>query len=189
MAKSKNPRLCQLTTPFEKDTTLSWQKEYPRPQLKRQNWQSLCGPWQLSVKAPNGTVTALGDITVPYPPESRISGIMRPLAEDEQYIYEKTFVLDNTYADKKVLLHFGAVDTHCTVFVNGKKVGEHKGGYLPFTFDITSFVLDGENDLSMLALGHSIAMGNALDTVKAQCEFVTDTNEEDGIANFIEKHL
>ena len=48
---------------------------------------------------------------------------------------------------------------------------------------------DGENDLSMLALGHSIAMGNALDTVKAQCEFVTDTNEEDGIANFIEKHL
>ena len=147
MAKSKNPRLCQLTTPFENDTTLSWQKEYPRPQLKRQNWQSLCGPWQLSVKAPNGTVTALGDITVPYPPESRISGIMRPLAEDEQYIYEKVFILDNTYADKKVLLHFGAVDTHCTVFVNGKKAGSHSGGYLPFTLDITCLAAVGENTL------------------------------------------
>ena len=72
---------------------------------------------------------------------------MRPLAEDEQYIYEKTFILDNTYAGKKVLLHFGAVDTHCTVFVNGKKAGSHSGGYLPFTLDITYLAAEGENTL------------------------------------------
>ena len=149
MAKSKNPRLCQLTTPFEKDTALSWQKEYPRPQLKRENWQSLCGQWHLSVKSPDGTTAALGDITVPYPPESRISGIMRPLAEDEQYIYEKTFVLGDTYAGKKVLLHFGAIDTHCTVFVNGRKAGSHSGGYLPFTLDITTLAAEGENTLAV----------------------------------------
>lgn len=147
MAKSKKPRLCQLTTPFESDTALSWQSEYPRPQLKRELWQSLCGSWQLSVKNAAGDISKLGDINVPYPPESRISGIMRPLAEDEIYIYQKMFSIDSTCSDKKILLHFGAVDTHCTVFVNGKKAGSHSGGYLPFTFDITDLVTVGENTL------------------------------------------
>ena len=149
MAKSKNPRLCQLVTPFEKDTALSWQREYPRPQLKRDNWQSLCGQWQLSVKSAHSGICALGDITVPYPPESRISGIMRPLAEDEQYIYKKAFTVDDTYSGKRVLLHFGAVDTHCTVFVNGKNAGSHSGGYLPFTLDITDLVTAGENTVTV----------------------------------------
>lgn len=150
MAKSKNPRLCQLKTPFEDNSKLSWQKEYPRPQLKRNNWQSLCGSWQLSVKTADNRTTDLGDIIVPYPPESRISGIMRLLAENEQYIYNNTFALDGDCRDKKILLHFGAVDTHCTVFVNGRKAGSHSGGYLPFSLDITHLVFtDKENTITV----------------------------------------
>ena len=139
MAKTKNPRLCQLETPFETNSSLSWQSEYPRPQLKRENWLNLCGVWQLAVKKAD-CETPLGDITVPYPPESRISGIMRQPAEDEQYIYRRSFDLAEDLNGKKVLLHFGAVDQQCTVFVNDKKVGEHIGGYLPFSFDVTGFV-------------------------------------------------
>lgn len=150
MAKSKNPRLCQLQTPFEKDNSLSWQSEYPCPQLKRENWQSLCGNWQLDVKTAGGSIDALGSITVPYPPESRISGIMRQLAEDEQYIYSKAFTLADYTCGGRVLLHFGAVDTHCTVYINGHKAGSHSGGYLPFTLDITDFVAaDKENILTV----------------------------------------
>ncbi|MBQ7283873.1 MAG: glycoside hydrolase family 2, partial [Oscillospiraceae bacterium] len=149
MAKSKNPRLCQLETPFEKESTLSWQSEYPRPQLKRENWQNLCGLWQLSVKKENtDTEEPLGNITVPYPPESRISGIGRALAEDEQYIYRRTFDLEN-FDGKKVLLHFGAVDQHCKVFVNDSFAGEHIGGYLPFTLDITALAKEGSNSLTL----------------------------------------
>ena len=150
MAKSKNPRLCQLKTPFEDNSKSSWQKEYPRPQLKRDNWQSLCGSWQLSVKTADNRTTDLGDIIVPYPPESRISGVMRLLAENEQYIYNNTFALDGDCRDKKILLHFGAVDTHCTVFVNGLKAGSHSGGYLPFSLDITHLVFtDKENTITV----------------------------------------
>ncbi|MBE6895025.1 MAG: glycoside hydrolase family 2 [Ruminococcaceae bacterium] len=146
MAKSKNPRLCQLETPFETDTALSWQSEHPRPQLKRDSWQNLCGQWQLSVKTANSTEQSLGEIAVPYPPESRISGIMRPLAEDETYIYTKIFSLES-FKDKKILLHFGAVDQQCKVFVNEIFAGEHTGGYLPFTFDITEYAVMGQNTL------------------------------------------
>ena len=149
MAKSKNPRLCQLVTPFETDSSLSWQSEYPRPQFKRDNWLNLCGQWQLSVKSTDKE-TALGNITVPYPPESRISGIMRQLADDEQYIYRTSFALNSSFANKKVILHFGAVDQQCKVFVNDSLAGEHIGGYLPFDFDITNLVFtDKENTITV----------------------------------------
>ena len=149
MAKSKNPRLCQLHTPFEADGVCAWQKEYPRPQLKRDDWQSLCGVWQLAVKKAD-CETPLGDITVPYPPESRISGIMRQLADDEEYIYRRSFTLDEKAQGRKILLHFGAVDQQCKVFVNNSPAGNHIGGYLPFTLDITNLVFaDRENTITV----------------------------------------
>jgi len=107
MAK-KVSRTCQLTTPFEQNTVLNWQ-EYPRPQFKRDSYISLCGVWQLAVKKAN-EVTPLGDVTVPYPPESRISGIGRNLEKGEQYIYTKKFNIEDTFNVGKVLLHFGAAD-------------------------------------------------------------------------------
>ena len=142
MAK-KNVRTCQLETPFEKNSTLTWQ-EYPRPQLKRDSYISLCGDWQLSVKK-DSTVSLLGNITVPYPPESRISGIGRALGAEENYLYKKIFNIDGGFNKGRILIHFGAVDQIAKVWVNNSFVGEHIGGYLPFTFDITEFVTVGEN--------------------------------------------
>ena len=166
MAK-KTPRTCQLETPFENDTQFSWQ-DYPRPQLKRDSYLSLCGSWQLSVKKYAVAISSmaadtpwyqyqsgkfdieqLGCICVPYPPESRISGIERPLADNETYLYTKQFVLEDSFINDKVLLHFGAVDTSALVMVNGKIAGDHRGGYLPFTLDITALVKTGENTITV----------------------------------------
>ncbi len=140
---SKKSGLCQLPTPFESDSTRSWE-EYPRPQMKRKSYISLCGEWDLSVLK-NGQEAPLGKITVPYPPESRISGINRPLAKDEQYVYEKKFILSDDFNKGHVILHFGAVDCFADVRVNGTPVGGHNGGYLPFSFNITKHVQAGEN--------------------------------------------
>ena len=165
---NKTPRICQLETPFEKDTQFSWQ-DYPRPQLKRDSYISLCGVWQLSVKKYKVKVkqysrfagfareyqsydfeqTELGGIMVPYPPESRISGIERPLAENETYLYTRQFTLAEEFINDKVLIHFGAVDTNTVVMVNGRLAGVHRGGYLPFSFDITELIAAGENTITV----------------------------------------
>lgn len=165
---NKTPRICQLETPFEKDTQFSWQ-DYPRPQLKRDSYISLCGVWQLAVKKYKVKVkqysrfagiareyqtddfeqTELGGIMVPYPPESRISGIERPLGENETYLYTRQFTLTEEFINDKVLIHFGAVDTNTVVMVNGKLAGVHRGGYLPFSFDITELIAAGENTITV----------------------------------------
>ena len=165
---NKTPRICQLETPFEKDTQFSWQ-DYPRPQLKRDSYISLCGVWQLSVKKYKVKVkqysrfagfareyqtddfeqTELGGIMVPYPPESRISGIERPLGENETYLYTRQFTLDEEFINDKVLIHFGAVDTNTVVMVNGRLAGVNRGGYLPFSFDITELIVAGENTITV----------------------------------------
>ncbi|MBQ6851345.1 MAG: glycoside hydrolase family 2 [Oscillospiraceae bacterium] len=167
MAKT-TPRTCRLTTPFENDTQFSWQ-DYPRPQLKRDSYLSLCGTWQFAVKkyevkirtysrfaeghfeyeTGNFNLSQLGEITVPYPPESRISGIERQLEEDETYLYTRQFTLAESFIKDKVLLHFGAVDTNAVVMINGQLAGTHRGGYLPFTLDITHCVKAGENTITV----------------------------------------
>lgn len=167
MAKN-TPRTCRLTTPFENDTQFSW-RDYPRPQLKRNSYISLCGIWQLAVKkyevkvrkysrfadrrkeyeTDKFTLTQLGEITVPYPPESRLSGIERQLEENETYLYTRQFTLTEDFISDKVLLHFGAVDTNTVVMVNGNLAGTHRGGYLPFTLDITDHIKTGENTITV----------------------------------------
>ncbi|MBQ9845093.1 MAG: glycoside hydrolase family 2 [Oscillospiraceae bacterium] len=142
MAK-KTVRTCQLETPFEKNSEFSWQ-EYPRPQLKRNSYISLCGEWQLSLKKDN-TTGLVGSITVPYPPESRISGIGRPLGNGEKYLYKKVFNIEKSFIRDRVFIHFGAVDQLAKVWINNQFVGEHIGGYLPFSLDITEFITAGEN--------------------------------------------
>ena len=156
----KEIRLCDLTTPFEEDRDRNWE-EYPRPQMKRDSYKSLCGEWQLLVDK-QGVQTELGNIQVPYPPESRISGINRQLEQGERYIYRKTFELEENFNRGRILLHFGAVDQIARVFVNDKLVGEHIGGYLAFSFDITEFVSVGENALQVEVtdeLDHELAYG------------------------------
>jgi len=145
-AGKKQPRLCRLTTPFEGGDPAAWE-EYPRPQLRRQSYRSLCGSWELHlVKGEKST--PLGTICVPFPPESDLSGVGRTLERGERYRYEKTF-LPPEGEGGRVLLHFGAVDQIAKVSVNGCFAGEHTGGYLPFTLDVTSLLQEGENTLTV----------------------------------------
>ena len=148
-AKKKTPTLKKdLKTPFEESSNTNWADEYPRPQLKRDSYMSLCGKWDLSV-IKNDKVEPLGKITVPYPPESRISGIERELKKGEKYLYEKKFTLPEEMHGKSVILHFGAVDQIAIVSLNGRFVDAHEGGYLPFEVDITNHICDGENTLTV----------------------------------------
>lgn len=143
---SKKVRTVDLTTPFENNTETSWKSEYPRPQMKRASFFSLCGEWDLFVKV-GEKEDLIEKIEVPFVPESRISGIGRALKKGEKYVYQKSFVLCEGLENKRLLLHFGAVDQIATVWLNGKIIGEHTGGYLPFSFDITDRLTDGENIL------------------------------------------
>lgn len=117
--------------------------EYPRPQLERSSWLNLNGSWQYAI-APksqiNAPATYAGNILVPYPVESALSGVQKTVGKDKLLWYKRTFTLPANYKNKTILLHFGAVDWQTTVFINGKPAGDHRGGYDPFTFDITPFL-------------------------------------------------
>lgn len=114
-----------------------WQ-EYPRPQLKREDWMSLNGSWTLNNRS----------VLVPFPPQASLSGYNK--AVEKQLIYEKVFTLPQNYNGKTILLHFGAVDQIAEVSLNGVVLGRHEGGYLPFSFDISGAVFyKGENRLTV----------------------------------------
>ena len=139
-----------LKTPFENDYSSSWD-EYPRPQFKRDSYLCLNGEWELSAEK-CGKETKLGKIIVPFAPETRLSGIHREKQDGEMYVYRRSFVIDKGFNKGNVLLHFGAVDQICRVFVNGAYVGEHIGGYLPFSFDITAFIKEGTNTIKLTVI-------------------------------------
>ncbi len=147
MAKNAE-KICQLVTPFENDTDTSSWEAYPRPQLKRNSYLSLCGQWELYSKK-DSDETFLGSICVPFPPESRLSGICRKKEKNELYIYKKSFTLNKSFISQKVILHFGAIDQIAKVYLNGHKLGEHIGGYLPFFFEIEKYLSEGENRLTV----------------------------------------
>ncbi len=147
--RCQRPRLCHtLITPFEKDQE-GYADAYPRPQLRRDSYLSLCGPWQLSLRDQKGAVTPIGEITVPFVPESRLSGIERTLKKGEAFLYERQITLPDGFFKGRVLLHFGAVDQLATLRVNSTDFPTHTGGYLPFCFDITDALCAGENHLSL----------------------------------------
>lgn len=143
--KKKRTRTCELITPFETSNSMSW-NEHPRPQMRRESYISLCGEWELWLVR-NGKEQSLGNIAVPFPPESRLSGIQRDLAPDEKYLYRKVFEIPANFNIGRILLHFGAVDQIARVWINGKLVGEHTGGYLPFSLEISRVVNTGENQI------------------------------------------
>ena len=155
----KKPNLQKLHTPFESEPD-AWEQEYPRPSMRRENWQSLCGEWEISVQS-KGDREPVGKIRVPFPPESRLSGIERALGKGEEWLYERDFDLQ-IKQDSRVLLHFGAVDQSCTVCVNGKQAGVHEGGYLPFSLDVTELVKKGSNRIALAvqdSLDHALGWG------------------------------
>lgn len=115
--------------------------EYPRPHLVRSKWMNLNGLWQYSilpVAEQNIPASFAGKILVPFAVESALSGVGKTVGKDSVLWYERNFILPANFKKNNVLLHFGAVDWDCTVFVNGQQVGSHKGGYTSFSIDITS---------------------------------------------------
>ena len=122
---------------------------YPRPQCKRDSFVCLNGEWEFAVTETD-TPPAEYDrrIRVPFPPESLLSGIDEVFPETATRWYRRTFPLPTEWAGKRILLHFGAVDQHATVFVNGAEAGTHSGGYDAFTLDITETV-KAENTLTV----------------------------------------
>jgi len=131
--------------------------EHPKPQMVRDNWQNLNGEWDfafdMSRSGLERNFTETGSythkITVPFCPESRLSGIGFTDFIPAVW-YRRSFTLENT-AGNRTILHFGAVDYGCTVWINGQKAGEHRGGYISFSFDITEFVVDGQNTVVVYA--------------------------------------
>jgi Glycosyl hydrolases family 2, TIM barrel domain/Glycosyl hydrolases family 2, sugar binding domain/Glycosyl hydrolases family 2 len=124
--------------------------EYPRPQLVRKDWVNLNGPWSYAIRPRGDAQPAAfdGTITVPYPVESALSGVRKPLLPDQKLWYKRTFATPDLGGGKRLLLHFQAVDWEAHVTVNGQEAGRHKGGYDAFTFDITGLVKPaGENEL------------------------------------------
>jgi beta-galactosidase/beta-glucuronidase len=112
--------------------------EHPRPSLLREDWMSLNGLWDCEVQ-PIGPAPAVFErrIVVPFPLESALSGIGRPLGSGESLWYRRSFAVPPSWSGRRVILHFGAVDWGARVWVNGFLVGLHRGGYSPFSFDIT----------------------------------------------------
>ncbi len=133
-------------------------KEYPRPQLVRDNWMNLNGEWQFEIDhGKSGRARELylaeglrDNIIVPFCPESKLSGVeYRDFME--AVWYRREFTLPEEWQEDRVLLHFGAVDYETEVWVNGESVGTHKGGYTPFSFDITEQIKTGSNIISVCA--------------------------------------
>lgn len=150
LAAEWKPAPGRLTTRWTKDVTpeKAW-PEYPRPQLVRPDWVNLNGLWQFAIvekgaQQPNDWA---GEILVPFAVESALSGVMKPVSPEQRLWYRRSFPRPALNDDQRLLLHFGAVDWQCTIWVNGQQVGQHTGGYDPFTLDITAAVKAGDNEL------------------------------------------
>lgn len=137
-----------------------YRTEHPKPQFMRKNWLNLNGQWQFEIDNSNsGTARKLFEvnkefllkINVPFCPESKLSGI-----ENVDFMnavwYKRDFDLTAEQIKNRVVLHFGAVDYEATVYINGQRCGSHKGGYVSFCFDITNYVIEGKNTVTVHAV-------------------------------------
>jgi hypothetical protein len=125
--------------------------EYPRPQMVRSTWTNLNGSWDYAITAKDAAqpVRWDGKILVPFPVQSQLSGVERAVNDSQRLWYHRTFTRPALPRGSRLLLHFGAVDWDATVYVNGVKLGEHRGGYDPFTFEITD-ALKGSGDQQLV---------------------------------------
>ncbi len=152
------PALAQAWKPVQGRIMTRWAKdvspekvwpEYPRPTMVREKWMNLNGLWGYAIVKDKAlpAEAAEAKILVPFSPESALSGVGRIVGPDETLWYWRKIAIPREWEGRRVILHFGAVDWHASVEVNRKNVGEHKGGYDPFSLDITDAVHPGENSL------------------------------------------
>ncbi len=123
--------------------------EYPRPLMERTEWLNLNGLWNYAIlpvgkQAPS---TFDGKILVPFAIESSLSGVQKNVGKANELWYEREFTIPSKWKNNRIILHFGAVDWKTDVWVNDVKVGQHSGGYTPFSFEITSALKNGSNKL------------------------------------------
>ena len=137
--------------------------EHPLPQAKRENWLCLNGKWNLQKLNKEGEKIFDGEILVPFSPETLNSGIEEGfvLHAGESLRYERTVFVDGRLLKGITLLHFGAVDSECEVFLNDEKVGEHRGGYTAFTIDVSKQIRLGENKIVVLCRDEGTRNGGA----------------------------
>jgi beta-galactosidase/beta-glucuronidase len=128
--------------------------EYPRPQMVRKDWQNLNGLWEYAIRpqAEDRPEKFDGQILVPFPVESALSGVMKHVDPADRVWYRRKFTIPKDWDGKSTLLHLGAVNWEGNVWLNGKKVGEHRGGYDGFSLDITDALKhDGEQEIIVSA--------------------------------------
>ena len=123
---------------------------YPRPSMVRESYVSLNGEWDFGVGKSEKMGECNGKILVPFPPESYLSGQEIGIAPDEYMYYKRSVGLPEGFADERIILHFGAIDQEARVYVNGELVGEQRGGYIPFEFDITDYVEGSEFEVAVV---------------------------------------
>lgn len=125
-------------------------REYPRPQMQRPDWENLNGLWQYAItpKDAHQPTKWDGEILVPFCIESSLSGVQRAVDDTQALWYKRFFTVPTSWKAKDILIHFGAVDWECEVWVNGTKVGGHHGGYTPFSLNLTAALnTKGPNEL------------------------------------------
>lgn len=125
---------------------------HPTPQFKRSEYKILNGYWDFALSKCDSVKGYDSKILVPFCPESEASGVCKTVLPDDYMHYRLTFPLEAVTDEKRAILHFGAVDSVCEVFVNSVSAGKHEGGYIPFSFDVTDLIAEGENEIRIVAL-------------------------------------
>ncbi len=143
------PASSPLTTRWTADVTPSnVHPEYPRPMMRRERWMNLNGLWESAITGRDAEPTEYeGRILVPFPIESALSGVGDTVGAERRLWYRRTFDVPSDWS-ARVLLHFEAVDWEAAVWVNGVEIGTHRGGYDPFSFDVTNALTEsGQQEL------------------------------------------
>ena len=143
-------RAAPIMSRWEKQITAenAW-REYPRPQMVRRQWQNLNGRWEYAITPRTAPAPTRfdGPILVPFCVESTVSTVNKPLSADQRLWYRRNVTVPRQWAGQRVLLHFGAVDYECSLWINGGLVGSHTGGSDAFSFEVTDYLKDGPNQL------------------------------------------